>query len=145
MFMYYYGSCDILYRNGQCFCLRRDSLVRNRNSCPGSGSRADFIRAGIRRDASRTSGERYPTISNTGIPMLISTSTCTGIAQIPSSMDVLIWLYIFTSFQQMGILHRHMHEKRCIYLIIKCIFLQRLYSLITFLSFSSALFSILET
>ena len=51
MFMYYYGSCDILYRNGQCFCLRRDSLVRNRNSCPGSGSRADFIRAGIGRDA----------------------------------------------------------------------------------------------
>ena len=57
MFMYYYGSCDILYRNGQCFCLRRDSLVRNRNSCPGSGSRADFIRAGIGRDAFRTSGD----------------------------------------------------------------------------------------
>ena len=37
------------------FCLRRDSLVRNRNSCPGSGSRADFIRAGIGRDAFRTS------------------------------------------------------------------------------------------
>lgn len=57
MFMYYYGSCYILYRNGQCFCLRRDSLVRNRNSCPGSGSRADFIRAGISRDAFSASGD----------------------------------------------------------------------------------------
>ena len=39
------------------FCLRRDSLVRNRNSCPRSGSRADFIRAGIGRDAFRASGD----------------------------------------------------------------------------------------
>ena len=49
MFMYYYGSCDILYRNGQCFCLRRDSLVRNRNSCPGSGSRVNVIYNGLNK------------------------------------------------------------------------------------------------
>ncbi len=39
------------------FASEEDSLVRNRNSCPRSGSRADFIRAGIGRDAFRTSGD----------------------------------------------------------------------------------------
>ena len=46
--------------------------------------------------ASLTSEVRFPTISKTGIPVEISTSTCTGIALIPSKTAVLTVLYIYT-------------------------------------------------